>query len=233
MLLPFRYREKKKNIWRERLYFDASKVPALTFSLHSLSWFFRVMQLEPALICSRRFLLFLRTKEHINLVESSDISLQHLDVAVLHHPSCKIVFPHCRQGQQEWGSEKMTAYTCGKYRESNHFIMMGVMWDECHKIFEHREAPTFPSNNAWILDTMLSTTKTLKQSEQNKKTIGKWFIYRVSQRLQLFLKSLDWVSWENNAAFIQNVMLLVHLCCYYPIYNTIYCCFDTLWIIII
>lgn len=141
----------RKNIWRERLYFDASKVPALTFSLHSLSWFFRVMQLEPALICSRRFLLFLNTKEHINLAESSDISLQHLDVAVLHHLPCKIVLPHCRRGQQEWGSEQMTAYTCGKYRESNHFIMMGVMWDECHMIYEYCGTPTFPSMPEYLI----------------------------------------------------------------------------------
>lgn len=103
-------KEKKKTSEVERLYFDASEEPALTFSLHSLSWFFRVMQLEACLICSQRFLPFLHTKEHINLTGSTDISLQHLDFPELHQLPCQIVLPHPKPGQQEWGSKQRTAH---------------------------------------------------------------------------------------------------------------------------
>lgn len=103
-------RERKKASEVERLYFDASEVPALTSSLHSLSWFFRVMQLEAGLICSQRFLPFLHTKEHIKLTGSTDISLQHLDFAELHQLLCQIVLPHHKPGQQKWGSKEMTAH---------------------------------------------------------------------------------------------------------------------------
>lgn len=115
------------------------------------------MQLEPALICSWRFLLFLHTKGHINLAESSDIALQHLDVAVLHHLPCKIVLPHWRWGQQELGREQMTEYTRRKYMESNRFIMMGVVWEEYLKICEQQQQQHFEIRlNRWIFLISLS-----------------------------------------------------------------------------
>lgn len=128
--------EKKNTSEDGRLYFDASEVPALTFSPHSLSWFFRVMQLEAALICSQRFHLFLHTKEHINLSGSSDISMQHLDFTELHQLPCQIVLPHHKPGQQGWGSEQMMAYCC-KYVDSNYLVLMG----------DWREMTVFRSTN--------------------------------------------------------------------------------------
>lgn len=170
-------------------------MPALTFSLPSLSWFFRVIQLEPALICSRKFLLFLHTKEHVNLAESSDIVLQQLDVAVLHHLPWKIVLPHCRWGQQEWGSEQTTVYTCGKYRESNHFIMMGVMWDECHKPVEHQHFQV-------CLNTWYHAVN--NQSFKTKKQLGN------DSYIELRVPRLHWVLPEFHEKIMQ---LLFHMWC--------------------
>lgn len=131
----------------ERLYFDASEVPALTFSLHSLSWFFRVMLLEAGLICSQRFLPFLHTKEHINLTGSTDISLQHLDFAELHQLPCQIVLPHRKPGQQEWGSKQMTAH-CWKYGLQPLSPDGWLGWGDRRKIYKCRGKATF---SHWML----------------------------------------------------------------------------------
>lgn len=178
------------------------------------------MQLEPALICSRRFFLFLRTKVHINRAESSDISLQHLDVVVFHHLPCKIVLPYWRRGSTGkgqwtdtpvenignptillwWVRCEMNPVRCVNTLENPHFQICLNIWSCCQQLW-------------------------------NKKTIWKWYLYCVSQRLHLSPITLAKVSWENNTAFIQNLMLLVLLCSFTALltlygillYNMRYC----------